>query len=210
MQRARLFTLFQISATAILICFVMFIVISGVGVYYSGQSLVRPEGPIAIGVLFKVGLAFSVIVCILGLPFIGKPGKVWLHFLTMPVFVLFCSLYLAVSRPPEIDRQLSLWNGLWTDTLEVRRLQSFQRCCGWESARDRGLANCPMDYRSGCRAVIEEYLRPQFSELFLVTTIVFACGVVGWIACVVSFCLVGRPSHWFAMFEAGAASSSSW
>jgi hypothetical protein len=58
-----------------------------------------------------------------------------------------------------------------------------------------------MDYRSGCMAVIEEYVRPRFTELFTVTAVVLVLVVVGWVGCVVSFCRINPPNEWFLMFS---------
>jgi hypothetical protein len=203
--------LFRIMATIVLLGAVTFIVISATGVYYADHDLVRLDSRIHMPILFKIGLALSIYLGIAVFPFLGKPRQLRHHFSTLPLFIVLSCLYLVVSSPSEIDHQLSTWQRQWEDSLEIRQFQSFHRCCGWSSAQDRGLANCPMDYRSGCIAVVEEYVRPRFTELFTVTMIVLVLVVVAWAGCVVSFCIAGSPSEWFAMFdEVPDTSSSSW
>jgi hypothetical protein len=114
-----------------------------------------------------------------------------------------------VSTPGQLIKQLSAWHDEWSDSLEVRQFQSKYRCCGWENAEDKGLVNCPMDYRSGCKHIIDRYIRLEFGEVFDITITCLVLGIVGWCGVMISFIGMNCPSDWFEMLVRASSSDLS-
>lgn len=178
--------------------------ISGVGYYYFTQDFLIIKPKFNLNILFGLGIGIGLIFFIGIWFFLTVPRFACNYILTFPAFFIMTSIFIAFSVPSSFDKYVSKWDEEWSNEDKFLDLQINHRCCGWNNYTDRSLTPCPLDYVSGCKNFITEFLEPRFSQIF-------ALSISAVILCLISFislllaCSIGGQDDLLAHFDSTPA-----
>ena len=159
---------------------VQLIVCSGVGYAYFKSDVLPWNVNVNMKIMFGCGIGVFIILFGLTWVYLIWP-EVWLTSLTiMGTYVVVCSLYIVYTRPGMTETYMAGYGQRW-DNSSLVDYQLKHRCCGWESASDRGLPVCPFDFQSGCAAVVRAHLTPRFKEIFAWSVMGLVQMMVTWV-----------------------------
>ena len=156
---------------------ILLIVMSGIGFSYFNNSILIYSPGINMRVLFGCGIGVGILL-LFGLVLYLFISSLIIHYiLTFPLMIVMCSLYIAYTRESQIDKIIDFFSYLWTESIATREFQLTAKCCGWNNATDRSLVLCPMEYESGCKNFLYNFLRPRYNSIFI-SSIVILCLLV--------------------------------
>ena len=113
----------------------------------------------------------SIVVFILLL--IDSKSDLYLYLLTSLV-VVNCSMLIGLTTPPSLKSWIEKWDKKWTNTSHPMSFQLEKSCCGWNNFKDRSIYECPFLSRSGCKPIVENWIKMRFNQIFLLETVISA------------------------------------
>ena len=151
----------------LLLSFILLIVGSGVGYMYFNNDIFVIPAKYNYKVFFLCSLCFGIITFFGVWIFLFCPKIIWNYVVTFPIFFILLIIFVYFSYPANLSKYFDGWDNKWNDTFEIRSLQIKQKCCGWVNFSDRGLNPCPPTFFSGCKPLLEAYLKPRLQEVFI-------------------------------------------
>jgi hypothetical protein len=136
---------------------------------------------------FGLTIPFAVVTLILfGLVLLDSQSRVLL-FLLFGAAVVTTVLALGMSSPPSIESWIDNWDKEWTNTSYCMSFQYERNCCGWKDYKDRSISECPFLSISGCRRIVEAWVKPRYGQVFLTFWFIavlngYAVGSIFWAA----------------------------
>lgn len=162
---------------------VLLIVMSGVGYSYFDSDILLGNYRINQRLMFGFGIGVGLIEFFGIILFLADTDFKINYFITIPVFVVMSSLYIAYSRPNYYKKYIDHYNKQWDgNSTKYINFQWKRSCCGYYKFNDRGIPNCPFEFTSGCSFIISDYLKPRFKEIFISSIVVlclFLISIIG-------------------------------
>lgn len=147
---------------------VILAVISGVSFHSFSNSMLIFHPKFELRIFFGCGIGISILIFISLFIFLFFPTIKYNYIITFPLLILLPAFYVYFSFPSSAERYISHWDGDWKKNLLLAEsFQIQQKCCGWINYSDHPIDPCPIEFKSGCRDIVLEYLSPTFSELFV-------------------------------------------
>ena len=173
---------------------VLLIMTSSVSYQYFSNDILIYSPSFKLTILFGCGICISVIIFIGLCIFIFFPKIKINYILTFPLFLFIPCIYIYFSKPGETEKFISNWSDLWDDTsIFTEEFQKKQKCCGWLNFSDRSIDPCPIDYQSGCKMIILNYLNPRFHDIFVSSIVALFFGTFSSVFSIVIYFVV--PDH---------------
>lgn len=157
---------------------ILFVVISGVAYGYMNNSIVFSTGKINFKVLFGCGIGFGFLFFMFVWIYLSNPQFCCHFVLSIPLILMMLILYLVFSAPRSASKYVRNLGEKWDNSTSIIEYQYKFRCCGWVDENDRGLVNCPFDFESGCRKMLDDYITSRFHEVMVTTSVMLSFFVV--------------------------------
>ncbi|EAY06965.1 hypothetical protein TVAG_100050 [Trichomonas vaginalis G3] len=144
---------------------------SAMVIHWSRADFVVVSQPISFVVVFSFGIGLSCVSFIMFiLLMINSRSQVYLW-----IWISFNLSYLIIgiglTSPKRLNSWIDVWNSQWTNTSHTQTFQYESNCCGWNDYLDRSITDCPFSYRSGCKTIVERWIRSRFDQIF--ATLIF-------------------------------------
>lgn len=134
---------------------------------WSRSDFVVVSQPISLVVIFSLGIAITITALLMFiLLMIYSRSKIYL-WIWISFTLIFPIVGIGLTSPKRLNDWIKIWNKEWTNTSHTQSFQYESNCCGWENFLDRSIADCPFSYRSGCRVLVEKWIRSRFDQIFL-------------------------------------------
>ena len=176
------------------------LVLSGAGYHYFSQDLLIIDPQINYKVMFGCGIGIGLIFFIGVWIFLTVPRFICNYIVTFPAFIIIISIYIAFLVPSAFSKYMSLWDEKWEDNIESQILQIRYKCCGWKNYTDRALEKCQFNAESGCKSIINGYLKPRYNTLLILASLTLGLASVSLIWLILT-CSVGGEDDLLAHFD---------
>ena len=187
----------MLGTVGLLMSIITFIVMSGVAYGYFKNDSMRWGPPVNMKVMFGCGIGVGMLLLIVIWSFFHFPLFFVHYILTFPIFISMSCLYIVYTQPVQIEKCLAAWDMVWDASLFLTQFQIENKCCGWWNASDRGISNCHMEYYSGCRDVLKNYLEPRLAELNRSGIFILCLSVISIVFVVGGTCALGGHSVFY-------------
>lgn len=173
---------------------VLLIMTSSVSYQYFSNDILIYSPSFKLTILFGCGICLSIVIFIGLCIFLFFPKIKINYILTFPFFLFIPCIYIYFSMPGATEKFISNWSSSWNDSsIITESFQEKQKCCGWQDYTDRSIDPCPMDYQSGCKMIVINYLKPRFHDIFYSSILVLFLSTFSTVFSIVIFFLV--PDH---------------
>lgn len=179
---------------------ILLIVISGIGYMYFKSGIMMNSYDINLRVLFGCGIGVGLILFIIIWIFFGFPKFFLNYFLTFPLTIIMCVLYIFYTRPSKFTQYEMKLSSIWSEGIVYRRLQMNLQCCGWFNASDRAIKKCPIHFESGCAHVFTNYFKPRIGDIFLSSIVILIINVISVVSLLVMFYCFMEESSFLELF----------
>lgn len=166
----------------------------GAGYGVLSNQMVIVESPLCSNLVFGIGIGVGIL-AVGGLIFFIIVPKSPFHFVvTFPITLAFNAFLIYLTSHKMYEDYIERWDAQWSTSTAEYVFQHHQRCCGWNNLSDRPMTPCHFGYEDGCREIIEDFLEPNYRELFNAFICSFCLLFVGAVPLVVSIRLCHEKS----------------
>lgn len=125
---------------------------------------------IAFGINIPV-LVFSAVIFVLLM--LDSRSK-WYISLFIIIINLNSLSMIFLTAPFSLNAWVDEWDNQWSNHSHAMTFQLERSCCGWNSYEDRSIDECSFLSRSGCKPIVEDWIKVRYHQIFM-TAILCLC-----------------------------------